>query len=154
MGILSKEEALQLSESKRLDLIEVAPLASPPTCRIMDYGKWKYENKKKMASSRKKQSVVLTKEILLRPRTDKHDLETKLRHARRFLQEGNKVKINIRFLGRERIYREVGLKLIQKVLDGLQDIAKAEMAPKSEGRFLFCIIIPLKKGKPPTKAQN
>ena len=146
LGVLSREEALKLSAEKRLDLIEVAPQASPPTCRIMDYGKWKYENKKKKASSRKKQSVVVTKEIVLRPHIDKHDLDTKLRHARRFLEEGNKVKINVRFLGRERIYREKGLDLIRRILETLQDKAKPEMAPKSEGRFLFCILVPIKGG--------
>ena len=151
LGVLSKERALELSESKKLDLIEVAPQASPPTCRIMDYGKWKYESKKKKASSRKKQNVAVTKELMLRPHIDKHDLETKLRHGRRFLEDGNKVKINIRFLGRERIYRDKGLDLIQRISEILQDIAKPEMEPKSEGRFLFCIFAPFKGPKQASK---
>ena len=95
LGVMSVPEALRLAEDRGLDLLEIAPTAQPPTCKIMDYGKWKYENKKKQAAARKNQVIVQTKEIQLRPRTDQHDFETKMRHARRFILEGDKVKVNM-----------------------------------------------------------
>jgi translation initiation factor IF-3 len=104
LGVFSVPDAVRLAEGRGLDLIEIAPTAKPPTCKIMDYGRFKYENKKKQTEARKKQVIVLVKEIQLRPRTEDHDLETKSKHAKRFLLDGDKVKVNLRFSGREMAY--------------------------------------------------
>lgn len=142
LGVFAPADALRMAEDRGMDLIEIAPNAKPPTCRIMDYGKWKYENKKKQAQARKKQNIVNTKEIQLRPRTDEHDLDVKLRHARRFLLEGDKVKVNLRFYGREMAHQEVGLELLKRVIGRLDDIAVVEVPPKMEGRQLFALFAP------------
>ena len=142
LGIFPPAEALKMAEDKGLDLIEIAPTAKPPTCRIMDYGKWKYENKKKEAAARKKQTVITIKEIQLRPRTDDHDLNVKLKHARRFLLDGDKVKVNLRFWGREMAHQEVGLKLLERVTAELDNVSNVEAKPKLEGRQLFVLLSP------------
>lgn len=142
LGVMTPSEGIRLAEERGLDLIEIVPTASPPTCKIMDYGKWKYENKKKQAAARKKQVIVQTKEIQLRPRTDQHDIDVKLRHARRFLLDGDKVKVNLRFSGREMAHQEVGFNNLKKVTESLQDVGMTEVAPKMEGRQLFCIVAP------------
>lgn len=139
---MSSDEALQYAESKGLDLIEIAPNAKPPTCKVMDYGKWKYENKKKEAANRKKQVIVSVKEVQLRPRTDQHDLEVKMRNARKFLLNGDKVKINLRFSGREMAHQELGLELLNKVTGMLNDLCVVEQAPKKEGRQMFVMVAP------------
>lgn len=142
LGVHPIREALALAEERGLDLIEIAPTAKPPTCKIMDYGKWKYENKKKAQASKKKQTVITIKEIQLRPRTDQHDLDVKLRHARRFLLEGDKVKVNLRFLGREMAHQDVGIALLEKVTKALADVAVVESPPKREGRQMFVLLAP------------
>lgn len=142
LGVMSPREALSLAEAKGLDLIEIAPTAKPPTCKIMDYGKWKYEAKKKEKEAKKKQTIITIKEIQLRPRTDDHDLEVKMRHARRFLLEGDKVKVNLRFMGREMAHQDLGLALLKKVTSQLEDIAAIEVPPKMEGRQMFVLLIP------------
>lgn len=142
LGVHSVPEALRLAQDRGLDLIEIAPTASPPTCKIMDYGKYKYENKKKASAARKKQVIVTVKELQLRPRTDSHDLETKLKHARRFILEGDKVKVNLRFMGREIAFQDMGLQLLKKVIEGLSDVAAVEVAPKLEGKQMFLLMIP------------
>lgn len=142
LGVMTVPEGIRLAEERGLDLIEIAPTASPPTCKIMDYGKWKYENKKKQAAARKKQVIVSVKEVQLRPRTDKHDFDTKMNHARRFLLEGDKVKVNLRFMGREMAHQELGLQLLRKVMEGLQDLATTEVSPKMEGRQMFLLMAP------------
>lgn len=142
LGIFPVAEALRMAEDKGLDLIEIAPMAKPPTCRIMDYGKYKYEQKKKEHEARKKQTVITIKEIQLRPRTDQHDLEVKLRHARRFLLDGDKVKVNLRYYGREMAHQELGLELLKKVIENLQDISTVEVQPKTEGRQAFVLLAP------------
>lgn len=142
LGVYAVPEAVRLAEEKGLDLIEIAPQASPPTCKIMDYGKWKYENKKKQAEARKNQVVVSIKEVQLRPRTEEHDLETKLKHATRFLLDGDKVKINLRFSGREMAHQELGYDLVNKFTSRLDEIAMVEVPPKKEGRQLFAIVAP------------
>lgn len=142
LGVMTPMEGMRMAEERGLDLIEIVPNATPPTCKIMDYGKWKYENKKKQAATRKKQVIVQTKEIQLRPRTDQHDIEVKLRHARRFLLDGDKVKINLRFSGREMAHQEVGFNNLKKVTESLQDVGMTEVPPKMEGRQLFCIVAP------------
>lgn len=142
LGVFSPMEALRMAEGKGLDLIEIAPTAKPPTCKIMDYGKYKYEQKKKEHQARKNQTVITIKEIQLRPRTDQHDLEVKMKHARRFLLDGDKVKVNLRFYGREMAHQELGLNLLKKVTAALQDIAQVEVPPKMEGRQLFILLSP------------
>lgn len=142
LGVMSPREALSIAEGRGLDLIEIAPTATPPTCKIMDYGKWKYENKKKDKAAKKKQTVITVKEIQVRPRTDQHDIEVKLRHARRFLLEGDKVKINLRFLGREMAHQEFGVGVLKKFLEALKDIALIEVEPKSEGKQMFALLGP------------
>jgi translation initiation factor IF-3 len=142
LGVFPTSQALTMARDFGLDLIEVAPDAKPPTCKIMDYGKWKYENKKKAHANKKKQVIITLKEIQLRPRTDGHDLEVKMRHARRFLMEGDKVKINMRFQGREMAYNEIGRAMMRKVAASLLDIGLLESDPKQEGRQLFMIVAP------------
>ncbi|MCC7403726.1 MAG: translation initiation factor IF-3 [Bdellovibrionales bacterium] len=141
-GIFTVAEAIRLAESRGLDLIEVAPDAKPPTCKIIDYGKWKYENKKKEKDARKKQTIITIKEIQVRPRTDQHDLETKLKHARRFLLEGDKVKVNLRFQGREMAHQEQGMALLNKITAALNDVAVPETPAKREGRQMFVLLAP------------
>lgn len=142
LGVMSVPEALRLAEERNLDLLEIAPTATPPTCKIMDYGKWKYENKKKASAARKKQVIVQTKEIQLRPRTDQHDFDTKMKHAKRFILEGDKVKINMRFMGREMAHQELGIVQLNKAIEALKELAMVEVPPKSEGRNAFLILAP------------
>ena len=142
LGVFPPMEALRMAEAKGLDLIEIAPTAKPPTCKITDYGKYKYENKKKEHQARKNQTVITIKEIQLRPRTDSHDLDVKMRHARRFILEGDKVKVNLRFYGREMAHQEVGFDLLKRVIGALIDIALVEVSPKMEGRQLFVLLAP------------
>lgn len=142
LGVFSASQALNLAQEKGLDLIEIAPNANPPTCKMMDYGKWKYENKKKAQQAKKKQTVISVKEIQIRPRTDDHDLETKMKNARKFLLGGDKVKVNLRYQGREMAHKEVGAKVLQKVMKQLSDLATAEVEPKMEGRQLFVVMAP------------
>lgn len=139
---MSVPEALRIAEDKGLDLIEIVPNANPPTCKIMDYGKYKYEKKKQEAAARKKQVIVVIKEIQMRPRTDQHDFETKMRHARRFLLEGDKVKINMRFLGREMAHQEFGQQLMKKAIESIMDLAVVETQPKMEGKQMFTLLAP------------
>jgi translation initiation factor IF-3 len=142
LGVMTVPEAVRLAEDRGLDLLEIAPTATPPTCKIMDYGKWKYENKKKATAARKKQVIVQVKEIQLRPRTDQHDFETKMKHARRFLLEGDKVKINMRFLGRELAHQELGVSLMNKAIDFVKEVSLVESQPKLEGKQMFLILAP------------
>lgn len=142
LGIFQVPDALRLAEEKGLDLIEVVPNASPPTCKIMDYGKYKYELKKKAAESRKKQVEIDIKELQLRPRTEQHDLDVKIRHARRFLEEGDKVKFILRYKGREMAYQDMGEKVLRSVVEALQDMAITETPPKMEGKQLFTLLAP------------
>lgn len=142
VGVMHPREALAMAEAKGLDLIEIAPTASPPTCKIMDYGKWKYENKKKEKEAKKKQTVITVKEIQVRPRTDDHDIDVKVRHARRFLLEGDKVKVNLRFMGRELAHQEFGMATLKRVQEMLMDVALVETTPKVEGKQAFLLLAP------------
>lgn len=142
LGVMPPSKALAMAEEKGLDLIEIAPNANPPTCKMMDYGKWKYENKKKAQEAKKKQTVISVKEIQIRPRTDDHDLATKMKKAREFLLDGDKVKVNLRYQGREMAHKEVGAKVLQKVIADLSDLALPEVEPKMEGRQLFVVMAP------------
>lgn len=142
LGVMTPKEAVAMAQARGLDLIEVAPNATPPTCKIMDYGKYKYEQKKKAQVSKKNQVTIDIKEIQLRPRTEDHDLETKLRHAKRFLEDGDKVKFNLRYKGREMVHQELGKALMDKVVEQLKGIGVLETAPKMEGKQFFCLIQP------------
>ncbi len=142
LGVMSPKEAVQIAQNRGLDLIEISPNANPPTCKIMDYGKYKYEQKKKSQQSKKNQVTVDVKEIQLRPRTETHDLETKLKHAKRFLEDGDKVKFNLRFKGREMAHQTLGQQLLEKVIESLKGIGVVEVPPKSEGKQLFCLVQP------------
>ncbi len=142
LGVFSVPDAVRLAEGRGLDLIEIAPTAKPPTCKIMDYGRYKYENKKKQTEARKKQVIVQTKEIQLRPRTEDHDLETKAKHAKRFLLDGDKVKVNLRFSGREMAHQELGYDLINRFAKMLESHCILEVPPQKEGRQLYAIIAP------------
>ncbi len=130
-----------------LDLVEISPTAKPPVCKIMDYGKFKYDEKKRQAQAKKKQVVVQLKEIKLRPRTDEHDYDFKLRNVRRFLEEGNKSKLTIMFRGREIVHKEIGQKILMKVVEELKDMAIVEQTPRMEGRQMFMILAPNPKWK-------
>lgn len=142
VGVMSSREALGIAEARGLDLIEIAPTATPPTCKIMDYGKWKYENKKKEKEAKKKQTVITVKEIQVRPRTDEHDLDVKVRNARRFLLDGDKVKVNLRFMGRELAHQEFGMATLKRVENMLIDIAMVETYPRLEGKQAFLLLAP------------
>jgi len=147
LGILPLQEALFLAESSQLDLVEVSPTAVPPVCRIMDFGKFKYQQSKKLQEAKKKQVQVQLKEVKLRPKTDEHDLQFKIKHVRRFLEEGNKAKITVVFRGREITHMELGQVALDKFVEELQDIALIEVRPKMEGRNMFIIVAPKSKGK-------
>ncbi len=142
IGILNVKEALARAQEYSLDLVEVSPGAKPPVCRIMDFGKYKYEQAKKEKESKKKQHTITVKEIRLRPRTDDHDLETKIKHARKFIEQKNKVKISIIFRGREMAYQDAGRELMERVEEMLSDIAKSEGPAKMEGRRMTMVLGP------------
>lgn len=142
LGILEKHNAIAAAEDVGLDLVEVAPTADPPVCRIMDYGKYKYEQSKKAQQSKKKQKLTLVKEVKIRPKTDIHDLETKAKHARRFLGEGNKLKVTVRFRGREIVHIDRGKMVLEKLMEMLEDISVVEAPAKMEGRNLVMILAP------------
>jgi translation initiation factor IF-3 len=144
LGILPLRDALALAESQHLDLVEVSPTAVPPVCRIMDYGKYKYQQSKKQQEAKKKQVQIQLKEIKLRPKTDEHDLQFKIKHARRFIEEGNKAKISVVFRGREITHMEFGQKALDRFVAELEDIAAIEVRPKMEGRSMYIIVSPKK----------
>ncbi|WP_434391616.1 translation initiation factor IF-3 [Melittangium boletus] len=142
LGVLSIEAALERAQSEGMDLVEVNPMAKPPVCKIMDYGKFKYEEKKKASDAKKKQVVVHLKEVKLRPKTEEHDYEFKVRNVRRFLEEGNKAKVTIMFRGREITHKELGSAILDDVVKDLKDVAVVEQMPRMEGRQMFMIIAP------------
>jgi translation initiation factor IF-3 len=141
--VLPTVQALAKAEAAGLDLVEVSPNAEPPVCRIMDYGKYLYEQSKKQAEARKKQTVVEVKEIKLRPKTEKHDIDFKLRNIRKFLEQKNKVKITVRFRGREIVYADVqGRETLEKMAEALEDIAVIVQEPRMEGRQMAMYVGP------------
>ena len=137
--------ALQAAEEQGLDLVEVSPNASPPVCRIMDYGKYKYQQSKRAAEAKKKQARVELKEVKLRPKTDEHDYQFKVKNAKRFLLEGNKVKVTIMFRGREVTHPEFGRRILTRVAEDLVEIGQVESHPNMSGRFMSMVIGPTKK---------
>ncbi|HEU4965473.1 MAG TPA: translation initiation factor IF-3 [Bacilli bacterium] len=142
LGIKSLREALSIAADKNLDLVNVAPTAKPPVCRIMDYGKFKYEQQKKEREARKNQKQIQIKEIRMTPNIEEHDFQTKLRNAIKFLKEGDKVKASVRFRGREITHTEIGMKVLRRLADECQEIATVERAPKLEGRSMIIILQP------------
>lgn len=140
LGVMDVKEAVRKAEDLGLDLVEVAPTAAPPVCRIMDFGKYKYELSKKANEAKKHQSMILVKEVKLRPRTDVHDVQFKLKNVLRFLAEGNKVKVTIMFRGREMAHKELGRKLLDRLVVELEAEAIVEQPPKMEGRNMVMIL--------------
>jgi translation initiation factor IF-3 len=139
------EAALTLARNEGLDLVEISPMAQPPVCKVMDYGKFKYEEKKKAAESKRAQVVVQLKEVKLRPKTEEHDYEFKVRNTRRFIEDGNKAKVVIQFRGREITHKEQGTAILTDVANDLKDVAVVEMPPRMEGRMMFMILAPTPK---------
>ena len=142
MGVVSPEKALELSEEAGLDLVEISPNASPPVCKIMDYGKYKYEQQKRESEARKNQKIIEVKEIKFRPGTDTHDYEVKMRSVAKFLEKGDKVKITMRFRGREMAHQELGRELLERVAADIEAYGKIENIPKMEGRQMTMMIGP------------
>lgn len=142
LGIVQIREALQLAIDKGLDLVEIAPSAKPPVCRLMDYGKYKFEQNKREKEARKKQTTISTKEVKLRPNIEEHDFQVKAKNARKFLTAGDKVKLTIMFRGRQITHPELGAKLSIKMAEELNDVSAVEKAPKIEGRNMVTILIP------------
>lgn len=153
VGIVPIREALLMAEERGLDLVEVAPNAVPPVCRILDYGKFRYEQSKKEREARKNQKQVDVKQIRLEPKTDEHDLDVKAKQARRFfLLDGDKVKFNLRFRGREIFHQEIGLEMLERMAEELRDISVVEQRPTMEGRVLTLLLAPNQKAR--TQAQR
>ncbi len=145
MGIFSKQDALRIAEEKDQDLVEIAPQADPPVCKIIDYGKFRYEQQKREKQQKKNQSVSILKEIRFHPNTDVHDFEFKAKHSINFLNEGNKVKATVRFKGREMAYTELGEDLLKRFIERAEEYAKVEVPIKMEGRNMSVILVPLPK---------
>jgi translation initiation factor IF-3 len=144
LGVISLTEALAEAAKAGLDLVEVSPTAAPPVCRIMDYGKFRYQQSKKVQVSKKSQTVIQVKEIRLRPKTEEHDLEVKVKHVRKFLEQHNKVKISMMFRGREIAYTDIGRKIMEDIKNTLADGCVIDQQPKLEGRNMIMIISPKK----------
>ena len=142
VGVVSLRDALLAAEDAGLDLVEIAPQAEPPVCKILDYGKYMYEAQKKAAEARKKQKIIEVKEIKLRPNIDDNDYDVKMRSARRFLEEGDKVKVTMRFRGREMAHQDLGMNVLVRVRDELDELAKVEQMPKLEGRQMVMVLAP------------
>jgi translation initiation factor IF-3 len=145
LGVVKLAEAFRLAEEAQVDLVEIAPTAVPPVCRLMDYGKFKYQEQKKAHEAKLKQKQVVVKEVKFRPQTDENDYLTKLRNLTRFLEEGDKAKITLRFRGREMAHQEFGYKLLERVRDDLVALSQVESMPRLEGRQMVMILSPKKK---------
>jgi translation initiation factor IF-3 len=141
-GVLNVFDAIQIAEEQGLDLVEVAPNATPPVCKIMDYGRFRFQEQKKAAEARKKQKVIEIKEIKLRPAIDDHDYGVKMKAMKGFFEEGNKVKITLRFRGREMAHQDIGMKVLDRVKLDIVDIAKVEQEPSFEGRQVVMVLAP------------
>jgi len=144
LGILTLQDALREAGEAGLDLVEVAPNSSPPVCRVMDFGKFRYQQSKKLQVARKHQATIQLKEIRLRPKTEEHDLQVKLRHIKRFLEENNKVKVTMMFRGREIAYTEIGRRIMEGILSELGENSVIDQHPKLEGRNMVMIVAPKK----------
>ena len=142
LGILQRNEAIAMAREIGCDLVEVSSNATPPVCRIMDYGKFKYEQQKKKQDAKKRQAVVQVKEIKVRPKTDEHDYETKLKHIRSFL--GDRCKVTVFFRGREIVHKDRGIEILERIVKDLEDVGKVEQEPRAEGRTLQMLVVPKK----------
>ena len=145
LGVKPLPEALATAREEELDLVEVAPNANPPVCRIMNYGRYKYEQEQRRKESRKKATNVVVKEMKFRPKIDEHDYETKMKHVERFLAEGSKVKLTIMFRGREVFHPELGLRILERVADQVSEVAIVESAPRQDGRNMTMVLNPTKR---------
>jgi translation initiation factor IF-3 len=144
IGVVTPARALEMAEEAGLDLVEISPNATPPVCKIMDFGKYKYETQKKEAEARKKQKIIEIKEVKFRPNTDIHDYDVKMRNVMRFLENGDKVKVTLRFRGREMAHQDLGRQLLERVATDVEEIGKIENMPKMEGRQMVMMIGPTK----------
>ncbi|WP_132542776.1 translation initiation factor IF-3 [Rhodovulum euryhalinum] len=144
IGVVSPERGIELAEAAGLDLVEISPNATPPVCKIMDFGKFKYETQKREAEARKNQKIIEIKEVKFRPNTDTHDYEVKMRNVMRFLESGDKVKITLRFRGREMAHQNLGRDLLERVAEDVKEIGKIENMPRLEGRQMVMMIGPIK----------
>jgi len=142
VGVVGRNEALTMASDAGLDLVEIAPNADPPVCKILDFGKYKYEEQKKKNEARKKQKIIEVKEIKLRPSIDDHDYDVKRRSMVKFIEEGDKVKVTMRFRGRELAHQELGMDVLMRVKDDLEEIAKIEQVPRMEGRQMTMVVSP------------
>ncbi len=142
VGVISVQEGIDLAMEVGLDLVEVSPNADPPVCKILDYGKYKYEAQKKANEARKKQKVIAIKEIKMRPGIDEHDYQVKMKNVRRFIDDGDKVKMTIRFRGREMAHQDLGMNVLHRVRDEMEETAKVEQFPRSEGRMMTMVLAP------------
>jgi len=153
LGIVPSREALRLAEEKDVDLVEIAPLAQPPVCKLMDYGKFKYREQKKAHEAKLKQKQIQVKEVKFRPRTEEGDYKIKLRNLIRFLEEGDKTKVTLRFRGREMAHQEFGLRLLERVKADLEEFGSVEQFPKLEGRQMVMVLAPKKTAAPKKPAK-
>ena len=142
VGVVTRHEALTRAQEAGLDLVEIAPQANPPVCKILDFGKFKYEEQKRKSEARKKQKVIDVKEIKLRPGIDDHDYDVKMRQMLKFIEEGDKVKVVMRFRGREMAHQDLGMVVLMRVKDGLDKVAKIEQSPRTEGRQMTMVMSP------------
>ena len=142
MGVMKTADAIAQADAQGLDLVEVSPNTDPPVCKILDYGKFKYEAQKKKNEAKKKQKIIEVKEIKLRPNIDEHDYQVKMRNVQKFLDEGDKVKVTMRFRGREMAHQELGVNVLNRVRDDTEDVAKIEAFPKLKGRQMIMVIAP------------
>ena len=145
IGVMSGREAMKLAEEADTDLVEISPNATPPVCRLMDYGKFKFQEQKKAAEARAKQKVIQVKEIKFRPGTDENDYQVKMRNIKRFIEDGDKVKITLRFRGREMAHQEIGMRQLERVRDEMGELIQVESMPKLEGRQMVMMIAPARK---------
>ncbi|WP_306029269.1 translation initiation factor IF-3 [Stappia sp. MMSF_3263] len=143
LGVTLTEDAMRMAEEAGLDLVEISPNSSPPVCKILDFGRYKYQSQKKAAEARKKQKIVEVKEIKMRPNIDTHDYEVKMRNMKRFFDEGDKVKVTLRFRGREMAHQDLGIALLHKVRDETAEFAKVESHPRLEGRQMVMVLAPI-----------
>ena len=145
IGVMSGREAMKLAEEADTDLVEISPNATPPVCRLMDYGKFKFQEQKKAAEARAKQKVIQVKEIKFRPGTDENDYQVKMRNIKRFIEDGDKVKITLRFRGREMAHQEIGMRQLERVRDEMGELIQVESMPKLDGRQMVMMIAPARK---------
>ena len=142
IGVVSVREGLEMAVEAGLDLVEISPNVDPPVCKILDYGKYKFESQKKKAAERKKQKIVEIKEVQMRPMIEENDYQTKLRNSKRFIAEDDKVKITMRFKGRQMAHQEIGMDILKRVIDDMGEEVKVELPPKLEGRQMLMVLVP------------